>query len=91
MATGEHYYRGHVLDGVIVLDNGVTLPDGTSVRIEAFPGKAGPREGTSSSDLATLFDEIEDEVGPVNGPQDWSAEADHYLYGTPKRNSKADG
>lgn len=91
MATSEHYYRGHVSDGVIVLDGGVTLPDGTSVRIEALSGEAGPREGAPASDLATLFEEIDDEVGPVDGPRDWSAEADHYLYGTPKRKLTRDG
>ena len=35
-----------------------------------------------------LFAEIEAEHGVIEGPEDWSAELDHYLYGTPKRGGK---
>jgi hypothetical protein len=27
-------------------------------------------------------------AGSIEGPADWSAEHDHYLYGTPKRSAK---
>lgn len=29
-------------------------------------------------------------IGKVEMPEDWSAETDHYIYGTPKRNSKTE-
>ena len=32
-----------------------------------------------------LWDVLEDLTGKVEGPEDWSQEHDHYLYGTPKR------
>ena len=28
-------------------------------------------------------------AGSIDGPSDWSAEHDHYLYGTPKRGASA--
>jgi hypothetical protein len=36
---------------------------------------------------ATGWDAIEKLVGTVPGPEDWAAEHDHYLRGTPKRNT----
>jgi hypothetical protein len=37
----------------------------------------------------TAWDVLERLQGSVNGPTDWSVEHDHYLYGSPKRFSKA--
>ncbi|KOR36552.1 MULTISPECIES: hypothetical protein [Planktothricoides] len=34
------------------------------------------------------WDLLEDMAGTYEAPEDWSSEHDHYLYGTPKRNSK---
>lgn len=33
----------------------------------------------------SAWDVLEKLVGSVEGPRDWAAEHDHYLYGTPKR------
>jgi hypothetical protein len=33
-------YRGHIRNGVVVLDDGVDLPDGTVVSVEAQPAGA---------------------------------------------------
>lgn len=33
------------------------------------------------------WDTLEELAGTIEAPEDWSAEHDHYLYGTPKRNS----
>jgi hypothetical protein len=38
-----------------------------------------PKEGESAWDVLDRM------TGTVEGPGDWSAEHDHYLYGTPKR------
>ena len=34
------------------------------------------------------WDLLEDMAGTYEAPEDWSSEHDHYLYGTPKQNSK---
>jgi len=34
----------------------------------------------------SLWDILSELAGTVEGPQDWSEEHDHYLYGTPERN-----
>jgi len=31
-----------------------------------------------------LWDVLEELAGTVDGPEDWSEEHDHYIYGTPK-------
>lgn len=33
---------------------------------------------------------LEKAAGSVDAPRDWSAEHDHYLYGTPKRRDEGD-
>ena len=33
----------------------------------------------------SLWDVLSKLAGTIEGPQDWSEEHDHYLYGTPKR------
>ena len=39
-------YRGRVKNGVVVLDNGGRLPDGTEVRVEPFSrGRTSRRSG----------------------------------------------
>jgi hypothetical protein len=40
---------------------------------------------TPPLNLGKWLDEIEAQVGLAEGPQDLSAELDHYLYGAPKR------
>ncbi len=32
-----------------------------------------------------VYDLLQSLAGTYDGPEDWSAEHDHYLYGTPKR------
>lgn len=38
-----------------------------------------------SQPLSDAWDVLESLTGTVEAPADWSAEHDHYLYGTPKR------
>ena len=35
--------------------------------------------------IQNAWDLLENLTGTVEAPEDWSAEHDHYLYGTPKR------
>jgi hypothetical protein len=36
------------------------------------------------------WDVLDRMTGTIEGPEDWSAEHDHYLYGTPKRHGMAE-
>ena len=38
----------------------------------------------------SAWDTLEQLTGTIEGPEDWAAEHDHYLYGTPKRRKGAD-
>jgi hypothetical protein len=59
---------------VTVVENAANSPDELAV---GDPKQAAAPRG--------LFGSLMDDVGLVEGPADWSAELDHYLYGTPKR------
>ncbi|MSS70320.1 MAG: DUF104 domain-containing protein [Candidatus Latescibacteria bacterium] len=37
----------------------------------------------------SAWDVLEKLVGSVEAPEDWAAEHDHYLYGTPKRHKES--
>jgi hypothetical protein len=45
-------YGGHIKNGVAVIDSGVTLPDGTPVRVEVESQDSGFWNGKSVNDLA---------------------------------------
>ena len=69
-------YRGHVENGVVVLDEPASLPEGAKVRVEL---EAPERE-------LTLAERLKDVVGILKGlPADFAAQHDHYIHGTPKR------
>ncbi len=40
--------------------------------------------------VANAWNLLENLTGTVEAPEDWSAEHDHYLYGTTKRQSKGE-
>jgi predicted DNA-binding antitoxin AbrB/MazE fold protein len=71
-------FTGHVQNGVIVLDDPVTLPEGTEVEVAV-------RDATADS-RPSLWDRLKDVVGKADGlPADASARVDHYLtHGLPK-------
>jgi hypothetical protein len=41
-------------------------------------------------DQRTAWDVLDELTGTIEAPPDWSAELDHYLYGTPKRHGNPD-
>lgn len=45
-------YRGHIKNGVAVLDPAVMLPDGTPVRIEIAPADSAFWQGKTAEELA---------------------------------------
>ena len=73
-------YQGRVSNGVVVLENGAALPDGTVVRVEPV---ASPQAAEAQSSWA---DELLELAGTAQGlPSDLARNHDHYLYGTAKR------
>jgi len=73
-------YKGHVENGVIVLDESAALPEGTRVEVAL--------EIEESSDHAplTLLDSLRPFAGSIDGlPPDLAENHDHYIHGTRKR------
>ncbi len=66
-------------NGVLVLDDGTRLPEGTRVRVEPLEEPADDRD---NGDLPALFT-IGRRAIP-GGPPDLATNHDHYLYGHPK-------
>ena len=67
-------YQGKVIDGVVVLNDGQKLPDGTPVRVSTL------------GELPPLIEVFRDLGEPVEGlPSDLARNHDHYLHGAPKR------
>lgn len=72
--------EGIVQNGVIVFPTGLSLPEGTKVKIEPVspPNADDSQEGTLTSLLKF--------VGIANDlPTDMALNHDHYLHGAPKR------
>ena len=68
-------YKGHIKNGVVVLERPEALPEGTAVRVEVL------RE----SDRA-LGARLLKHAGKAKGlPKDLASNHDHYLHGLPKR------
>jgi hypothetical protein len=77
-------YRGHVSNGVVVLDDAVTLPEGLNVKVEPLETPETPL--AADDDIPTLYERLKPFIGKAEGlPADASVNHDHYLYGTPKR------
>jgi len=77
-------YRGHVKNGVVVLDASAALPDGAEVRVElVLPDTPAPILDEQGQ---TLGQRLMKFAGRAVGlPEDAAANHDHYLYGTPKQ------
>ena len=76
-------YDGHVERGVVVVDDPVTLPDGTKVKVEILP-LAG--ENSPDESVPTLYDQLAPLVGAAKGlPSDLARNHDHYLHGQPRK------
>ena len=77
-------YRGRVENGVVILDDPASLPEGTEVSIRAVRpksknnGKSVPKSGVGQTLLRL--------AGKAVGlPSDASRNVDHYLYGHRKK------
>jgi hypothetical protein len=69
-------FRGEVKGGVVVLEPGAILGEGTLVRVEPI----------ESCPTLTLADRLKPVIGIADGlPSDLAAQHDHYLHGRPKQ------
>jgi len=76
-------YNGRVQNGVVVLENGAELAEGTIVRVEAVSASAIPPD---NENVPTLYEQLAPLIGTVEGlPPDMAQNHDHYLHGLPKR------
>jgi hypothetical protein len=77
-------YRGHVKNGVVVLDEPAAIPDGSEVEVRPIKAAEGRRK--SAGKLPTLAERLAPFIGVLKGlPPDLAENHDHYLYGVPKR------
>jgi hypothetical protein len=77
-------YRGHVENGVVVLDERVELPEGLQVQV-VLPVPAVRDEPLLDENGETLGQKLLRFAGRAEGmPEDAATNLDHYLYGTPK-------
>lgn len=70
-------YRGRVVNGVVVLEPGTQIPEGTVVQVELLEDRP----------LLDLLRAVENAPANPNWPADGAAQIDHYLYGRPKHQS----
>ncbi len=76
-------YRGHVKNGVVVLDEPVKLPEGVEVKVDLA---AASPDSTADEEIPTLYEQLKPFIGKAQGlPPDASVNLDHYLYGVPKQ------
>jgi hypothetical protein len=77
-------YRGRVRNGVVVLEPGVRLREGTDVRVEAV--EETQEAAPDSQEARQLREGLLSFSGVVKeGPSDLARNHDHYLHGTPRR------
>ena len=70
-------YTGKIHNGVVVLDNGTKLPEGTRVHVEPV-APVEPAEAVDPEDVPTLYEQLEPLVGSVEGlPTDMARNHDH--------------
>ncbi len=76
-------YRGHVENGVIRLEESLTLREGAEVEVRFLSGTASRGD---EENIPSLCERLKELLGKAEGlPPDASVNLDHYLYGLPKR------
>lgn len=71
-------YKGKIKDGIVVLDDSVSLPEGAEVEVTV--------SDSSDENNVSLYERLKPVIGKAQGlPPDASNNKDHYLYGHPKK------
>ncbi len=74
-------WRGHVRDGVVVLDGPADFREGDEVSV-----RLARRAAASRRQVPTLYEQLKDVIGIAEGlPPDLAENHDHYLHGRPKK------
>lgn len=80
-------YRGKVERGIVVLEEGAMLPEGTELTV--VPADAGVGEPARGPEVSVWTKMVElarwAESQPCDLPEDLAENHDHYLHGLPKR------
>jgi hypothetical protein len=78
-------YRGHVVSGMIQLDEAIILPDGAEVHVEVATTRQDfdPSTPTIEEKLRAIVADVPKEEWD-RLPADLSENLDHYVYGTPR-------
>ena len=72
-------YRGKVKDGVVILEGGIKLAEGTEVEVQPLAATPVPPAGGIGQRLLK-------HAGAVKGmPADLARNHDHYIHGTPRK------
>ena len=79
-------FNAHFDGRNICPDEPVRLPKNVTLRVTV--DEAVAKSGGSAAGI-DLFDRLEATAGLIEGPVDWAAEHDHYLYGAPKKSHDA--
>ena len=76
-------YRGHVKNGVVVLEDKARLAEGTPVRVQPLRRTPGKKKAARAR---TLGERLMRFAGSAKGlPRDMARNHDHYIHGTPKK------
>ena len=76
-------YKGHVQNGVILLDEPIELADGSPVLVLEVNTS---EERCDRSSVSSLSEALGPFVGSAEGlPEDMALNHDHYLHGSPKK------
>jgi len=71
-------YKGHVRNGMVVLDDAAELPEGAEVEVLFL--------GAGEVEPETFYDSIKHLIGACKDlPSDFALNHDHYIHGTEKR------
>jgi len=76
-------YRGHVKNGVVVLDEPATLAEGTQVCVEPLSNGTNAQDSGASPNWAETFAGVQGKAQTL--PEDMAQNHDHYLHGVPKK------
>jgi hypothetical protein len=91
LAEDPMVFRGHVQNGVVLLDGPVVLPDGAAVKVELIADDLKVPSEASTDGPASLEQQIAAIWSDMPStewaklPHDLSDNLDHYLYSTPKK------
>jgi hypothetical protein len=77
-------YKGHVRNGVVVLDEPAELEDGEEVSVRPLRDRGAA--ATEERQIPTLYERLKNIIGKAKGlPPDLARNHDHYLHGRPKK------